>query len=513
MELFKICFPRFNNKKDNLYLRVRSGTLNYENGVCILSPNSEVSTDTYFNIFSSSKYSKYTSVRKVSVTTFVSGKLDVELRSVSESGEKIIETKSIDSENKKEVTFCFNICNLDDNNPVCHYLLYRSYNNSVIESLGSYISETKPNDVNMGIVICTFKREKRLIGNVNNINRFLSEEGSSISDNITVYVIDNGSSLNKESIESNFVKLITYRNEGGSGGFTRGILECRRDCKSHILLMDDDIDIDPNVIYKTFRFVSVLNNNYPDTFVLGGMLLPDNPYIQFEAGAQYIKKFKRGKHMLDLRDVGNLILNDKWEHADYGGWWYVCMPASATNELPLPLFIKLDDVEYGIRRMRSHVIMNGIGVWHDSFESKTNPVIDYYFLKRNRLIVWALYGMKNRFTVVIDYMRNMMHCLKKKKYEELFYTGRAVEDFMIGPDLIKNATQADLLNNIKNEKAGQFPNNKNLDEVILKKQTFRTLLYIFLQGTSLFTKWNKLRKQYCMESEYLSSYEFWKKKQ
>lgn len=83
--------------------------------------------------------------------------------------------------------------------------------------------------------------------------------------------------------------------------------------------------------------------------------------------------------MLDLSAKNNLILNDMKEPAQYGGWWYLGMPSSAADELPFPMFIKRDDEIFGIRRMKDHVVMNGIGVWHDSFESKINPIIDYYF--------------------------------------------------------------------------------------------------------------------------------------
>jgi galactofuranosylgalactofuranosylrhamnosyl-N-acetylglucosaminyl-diphospho-decaprenol beta-1,5/1,6-galactofuranosyltransferase len=513
MELFKICSPPPDCRAANLYLRVRTGVPEFEEGICILSPGSEVSTDTYFNIFSSSKYSKYTRVRRVSVETIVSGKLDVELRSVSGSEEKIIESRRVDSQDKEEVRFSFDISNLDDGNPVCHYILYRSVGESVIESFGSYISDTDSGSTRLGIVICTYKREDRVLKNIDIIKRMVSDSSYNLSGNITVYVIDNGRTLDKRLVNNDFVRLIPNKNDGGSGGFARGMMECRQENESHILLMDDDIEMDPNVVYKTFRFMSVLNHEHKDAFMLGGMLLPDNPCIQFEAGAQFIGEFRRGKHMLDMSDVNNLLSNEKWEHADYGGWWYMCMPASAADELPLPMFIKMDDVEFGIRRMNDYVVMNGIGIWHDSFESKANPVVDYYFIRRNTLIVWALYGMRNGPNVGFDYLRTAFNFIKKKKFDELLYTQIAVKDFMTGPEFIKNTDQERLMHTADAELSDVFSGREGKIIGMFGKGLFAKLISVFSQGFRLSVKWSGLAKQYCKEAKHLSSYDFWKGRQ
>lgn len=79
----------------------------------MLSPNSKISTDAYFNFFSSSKYAEYTKIKDITITTKVSGKLFVELHSFSDTGEQTIETIEIDSEKPKELEFVFCIQNLE----------------------------------------------------------------------------------------------------------------------------------------------------------------------------------------------------------------------------------------------------------------------------------------------------------------------------------------------------------------------------------------------------------------
>jgi GT2 family glycosyltransferase len=372
-------------------------------------------------------------------------------------------------------------------------------NLSFIHSFESYISDLVPDEVELGIVICTFNREERVIRTLDRIDQIMTNERYGLKDKITVFVVDNGRTLDKNSINYDYVRLIPNMNTGGSGGFTKSIMESRKNKKTHILLMDDDIELDPNVIYKTFNLISVLNEKHRKAFVLGGMLLPEKPNIQYVAGAEYLRKFKRGKHMLDLSNIRTLLQNDEQKHADYGGWWYMCMPESAAEELPLPLFIKLDDVDFGLRRMKDHIVMNGIGIWHDSFESKTNPVTDYYFLRRNTLILYSIYGKKNGIYAGISHLLRMLHCIKEEKSDEYLYTRRAVNDFLKGPEFIAGAEQTEIFEIVSN------PNEAVLTAKCVKngkiykgfKNTSPTeLLSLLSESTLLTMKWNYLARQY-----------------
>ena len=512
MELFKVCIPPQSADVGNLYLRMRSGTADMRNGMCVLSPNSEISTDTYFNVFSSSKYAEYTRAKEITITTSVSGNLFVELRSFSDTGERTIETRNINSEEPVEVRFLFRIDPLRGEKTTLHYLVYHSHEESVIHSFGSYTSDLKPDTIDLGIVICTFKREERVTRTLSKIDKTMSDDRYGLEDRTTVYVVDNGRTLDEASINYNHVKLIPNENDGGAGGFTRGIIESRKNRKTHTLLMDDDIELDPNVIYKTFNLISILNDEHKEAFILGGMLLPETPNIQYEAGAEYLQRFRHGKHMLNFSSVDALLQNDDWEPADYGGWWYMCMPENATGELPLPLFIKLDDVDFGLRRMRDHIVMNGIGIWHDSFESKTNPVTDYYFLRRNTLILHALYGKNNGIRAGIGHLRRMLHCIKEGKNNEYCYTRKAVNDFLKGPEFIENAKQAEVFEMI-NDPDETVPSadkkKKRSTQEIFRNASPAELLSLSLESTRLVIRWNRLAKRYRKSVEFLSSMEFW----
>lgn len=518
MELFKVSVQSPFDGSNDLYLRVRSGTTQFENGDCLLSTGSEISTDVYFNIFSSSKYGEYTIADEVSIKTSVSGRLDVELRYCSEAGEKTVEKKTVDSDVPEDVCFSFNIKNLDDSKPVCHYLLYRATGMSKIHSFGSYISDVRPKDIDLGIVICTFKREERVVKNIEKIQALISDSRYGLENKVTVYVVDNGRTLSNDIVNNDYVKLIPNNNNGGSGGFAKGMIESRKDNKTHILLMDDDIEIDVNIIYKTINLISVLNDKHSEAFVLGGMLLPESPKIQYEAGAEYLPEFKRGKHMLDLSAVSELLLNDKGEQVDYGGWWFMTMPSNAADELPLPLFIKLDDVEFGIRRMYDHIVINGIGIWHDSFESKVNPVTDFYFLRRNMLIIHSIYGKQSGMRKGMAYLRNMLSCIKRGKTSEYILTERATEDFLEGPDYIAFADQEEIMNSgTSSRDENEFYGNVDgghisYHRINVGKSSFRCFFDVLQVSFTLAVRWNRTSRKYRDSMRYLTSLDYWEKR-
>ena len=94
-----------------------------------------------------------------------------------------------------------------------------------------------------------------------------------------------------------------------------------------------------------------------------------------------------------------------WLHrridVDYNAWWMCLIPRAVAEELglPLPLFIKWDDAEYGLRaRSRGYrtATVPGIAIWHMSFLEK-DDTSDWqaYFHYRNRFVAAALHGPDN----------------------------------------------------------------------------------------------------------------------
>lgn len=76
----------------------------------------------------------------------------------------------------------------------------------------------------------------------------------------------------------------------------------------------------------------------------------------------------------------------------YAGWWFCCIPMKMIkqNGLPLPLFIRGDDVEFSLRNHAKFITMNGICIWHMGFTYKFNASMELYQVHRNSLILQAV---------------------------------------------------------------------------------------------------------------------------
>ena len=44
----------------------------------------------------------------------------------------------------------------------------------------------------------------------------------------------------------------------------------------------------------------------------------------------------------------------------------------------LPFFIHCDDVEYGLRCGRKPIIIEGVQVWHETYDKRMTPLMQYY---------------------------------------------------------------------------------------------------------------------------------------
>ena len=124
------------------------------------------------------------------------------------------------------------------------------------------------------------------------------------------------------------------------------------------------------------------------------MMRLDKTYYQHEYGANWLGYSLTSRNNgFDLRDKLSLILNAESGLPDYTAWWFNCFSLALPMKkgLPLPLFIKGDDIEYGLRAGNDVLLMNGIGVWHERFEMKYSGELEYY-IKRNEAIINSIYN-------------------------------------------------------------------------------------------------------------------------
>ena len=377
----------------SIYCRMENAEFfgNEESGIKI-HKGGKVSLDTYSNSFSVGKWAKYTVIDTISLLLDMEGSATVKLMHAQKEGNdiKVNEIKSFDVNNETRQKSVFDFGKLADEG--IYYAEIEAKDSEVTIYGGSYdtVDMEPTQTVKLAIDICTFKREKYVKRNMGIIfHDILENEDSPLYRNLWIHISDNASSLDGIVDSNEFITVSKNANLGGVGGFTRGIIETKKRQKemgfTHVLLMDDDATISSAAIELNYILLSYLKPEYFGHTIGGKLLVLNVPYLQFEAGAQWNKgKIKALKNDLDIRQL-DMVLESEIEDKpiEYTGWWYCCIPLSEIddNNLPLPIFIHRDDIEYDLRPgMGMAAIQLGIPkryfvVVHEYEEKKFNTYV------------------------------------------------------------------------------------------------------------------------------------------
>ena len=331
--------------------------------------------------------------------------------------------------------------------------------------IGSYDAEEN-HTVDLSIATTTFKKEDYIRRNVRLIRDNLIHSDDECAGHIYVHVVDNGRTLkdNDLDVDNEYIFRHPNPNVGGSGGFARGMIESAHQKNAditHVLLMDDDVLVLPESIRRTYTLLTVLKWEFRNYYISGAMLDFDQMMVQREdigtvQRGGFLKKAKPDYHVDQLVDV--LLDNVRLCNFErpYAAWWYCCMPMSMIkkNGLPMPFFIRSDDVEYGVRSHTGYISMSGICVWHMGFGAKYNALMNMYQANRNLLIAQASSDDFNE----CNFLGALEGCFRER-IKEINYDGAelcclALEDFMKGPDFISRPNGEEIVKNysILNEK-------------------------------------------------------------
>lgn len=349
----------------------------------------------FVNFFSLTKWKKYTDFGKLFVCVDIEGLAEVEIILTKHDSTEIISKARLS-----------NTIMLDVPGKYCEGLLsvrILAVSDIVLKS-GSFVSEKDPiNYVRLGFNICTYHRHDYVKKKIKAFQCAMDFSGG-FEKSAELFIVDNASELIDISDDSR-IHVIYNENTGGSGGFSKGIVEIDRAGDfTHVVFMDDDTTVEPESLYRTWAFLSLIRIEYSDLVIGGAMLSNDQKNIVYEAGARYKKNLKGVikccplKHGLDVATTIGCLDYDIEEQIDYCGWWYCAYPISFANanNLPWQVFMKYDDVEYGLRYGHGSIILNGIFSWHEDFEKKKNSLSVYYSV-RNHLILNCMYfGERNK---------------------------------------------------------------------------------------------------------------------
>ncbi|MDQ0735520.1 glycosyltransferase [Arthrobacter agilis] len=240
--------------------------------------------------------------------------------------------------------------------------------------------------------------------------------------------------------------LLEQGNLGGSGGFARGMHETVNDGRSkYVMLLDDDVLVETEGILRAANFADFTRK----PTIVGGHMFNLYERSVLHSFGEEINEYRYFwgpvTNTLEAHDFSSSNLRTTpWMHrrvdVDFNGWWMCLIPTSIIREigLALPVFIKWDDAEYGIRA-KAHgyrtVSLPGAAVWHMPWTEK-DDTIDWqaYYHQRNRWLAAMLYspykhgGRMPRESFAVD----VRHLLSMQ-YSAVELRLNALEDLLDGP--------------------------------------------------------------------------------
>ena len=274
------------------------------------------------------------------------------------------------------------------------------------------------------------------------------------------------------------LRIFPQGNLGGSGGYSRIMYEAlggpdsdskRATDSPFILYMDDDIAIEPDSILRAVavgRFAK-------SPMLVGGQMLnlqershlhsmgevigrhdfmwTSAPHVHYDHDFYAHPLRDRGEHgtnatgeIVDSKDLHRRI------DVEFNGWWMCLIPRVAAEAIgqPLPLFIKWDDAEYGLRAGKAGfptATWPGVAIWHMAWSDK-DDAIDWqaYFHLRNRLIVAALQHEGDAAGIVRSMRKATFKHLLCLEYSTVAIQNEAMKDFLAGPEHLFDILESSL---------------------------------------------------------------------
>ena len=477
-KLQDIVFPhneRFDQQWE-LFYRGGKAVYDRDTGIFYIPQFHSFEFTTYLNAFSIHKWRKYTNIQDVRLCLRMKGDFQVRLLGYRLDAKNPVKTE----------LGCFRIYGTELKESVFTYprteeeafFSFEIETFSPCEMYGGYYEGTyEPSDVrpvNLSIATTTFRKEDFIESNLRLLKKEILEPVGELREHIRVHVVDNGRTLDTNKWNDGNITVHPNRNVGGAGGFARGMIESlnQKPKADYVLLMDDDVLLLPESIRRLYRLLTVLRPEYREYFVSGAMLRYEEMNRQHEDVGFVHRDGSYGplKDTFNHRKIKEILVCDE-EPLErpymYAGWWFCCVPISAVekNGLPLPLFVRGDDVEFSLRNQARFITMNGICVWHMGFAYKFSASMELYQVHRNSLILQAVSGVCGD----IDFISRMKK-LFRARVLSLDYNGAelildALEDYLKGPEFIAQDNGEGIMREKgrRNEKLADLKSFPNLD--------------------------------------------------
>ncbi|WP_029705199.1 glycosyltransferase [Arthrobacter sp. TB 26] len=366
----------------------------------------QISFGTYFNAFPASYWRRWTSVRDVRLVVRTTGTGSVTVyKSNARGSVQRVDGRHVDGETTSE--FELSLKPFGDGGWYW-FDLAASSTELVLQSGQWETNEAARDSGQVTLEITTMNKPDFCLNNA----RILADNLDALTNVKEILIVDQGTQkvqdqegfAEVEALLGGKLRVINQANLGGSGGFARGMYEAVENGSDYVLLLDDDIVVEPESIVRLLTFADRCRK---PTIVGGHMFDLYNRSVLHTFG-EVVDPFRivpaQPHADMELRhDFGVANLRQTaWLHrrvdVDYNGWWMCLIPTRVIKEigLSLPLFIKWDDAEYGLRAREagySTVSLPGAAVWHVSWMDKDDMVgWQAYFHERNRLVTTLIHS-------------------------------------------------------------------------------------------------------------------------
>jgi galactofuranosylgalactofuranosylrhamnosyl-N-acetylglucosaminyl-diphospho-decaprenol beta-1,5/1,6-galactofuranosyltransferase len=416
----------------------------------LITEGCRVSFATYFNAFPASYWRRWTTVDAVTLRIRLAGESKVILyRSSARGHSHPVETINVESDDRETIERTLPLAPFIDGGWYWFDIVAGPRGTTLIEADWLAMVDPAPaGRVSIGITAFgapdDLVKKLRVLGEATDIHPQLD----------AVYVVDQ--SGRRFSDHPGFedaakklagrVQVIEQPNLGGSGGFSRSMDETVRAGKSdYVLLSDDDVEIDPEGILRAVTFADLARK----PTIVGGQMFSRYERSVLHAYAEAVAPYRwwwgnapntKSRHDFGRRNLRNTPWLHRRADGDYNGWWMCLIPTQMIAELGLaiPVFIKWDDAEYGVRaRDRGYptVSLPGVACWQAPWTDK-NDALDWnaYYHLRNRVVAALLHSKERRGgQLVAESLERQLQALLSMQYSTVALRALAIEDVLRGP--------------------------------------------------------------------------------
>jgi galactofuranosylgalactofuranosylrhamnosyl-N-acetylglucosaminyl-diphospho-decaprenol beta-1,5/1,6-galactofuranosyltransferase len=393
-----------------------------------------VSFATYFNAFPASYWRRWTTVDAVTLRVRVAGECTIIVyRSAAKGHSFPVQTIRVETDEPATVEQTLPLTPFIDGGWYWFDVVAGPRGTTLIEA--EWAAQAAPAQAGrLSIGITTINRPDFMIDQLRTLGA--ATEVLDLLD--AVYVVDQGTNRLVDHPDfadaakklADRLRVIEQGNIGGSGGFARAMDETLRAGDSdYLLLLDDDINLDPEGIVRAVTFADLARR----PTIVGGHMFSLYDRSVLHAYAEAIAPGRRN------------LRNTPWLHrraeSDYNGWWMCLIPTKIISEigLALPVFIKWDDAEYAVRAKAKGyptVSMPGVAAWHIPWLDK-NDAVDWqaYFHIRNRVISALLHSPRKRGgRLLAESGERQLQNLLSMQYSTAELRLLAISDVLSGPD-------------------------------------------------------------------------------